>query len=521
MNLRSSLLILIAILLNSCANIKGISGGPEDKKAPGLLIAKSSPAQQKNFKEHSLYFYFDEWIRLESPQSNISISPSLQYPPKYILKGKELIIEFDSREQLKENTTYSIQFGESIKDITVGNVQRDLRYIFSTGNFIDSLKIEGQVKDAYSNQVKEKILVGLYNNLHDSAFQKLKPFYFCFTDTAGQFKLDNLSPGTYKLYALLDKNQNYYFDQFGESIAFLDQSIQINDSLQKQFNLYLSESKPPLFIKDKVSGNGKLKLQFNEKPDSLKLFFNNETNFQWIQTADSLLIWNLKSDPDSIRIQFPGHLDSFIISARIKSNAPVPVSLNLKERILKPGEFPIFSFKDPVLNIYNSKISTTDSSITNINVQMDSLDPRSFSVLGNFNNKSEFKLIFEKASVVLWPDLENKADTFTIRYLEKSALSQLTLKLDSLNTNTAYILELVEGEQVRATRNLSKFEQAKELIFPNLLPGNYKLRLIEDKNQNQRWDAANYELKIQAETVWNFSLPELRADWDIAVTIKP
>ncbi|MFZ1298614.1 MAG: hypothetical protein WAT16_11255, partial [Saprospiraceae bacterium] len=220
-------------------------------------------------------------------------------------------------------------------------------------------------------------------------------------------------------------------------------------------------------------------------------------------------------------IQFPGHLDSFIISARIKSNAPVPVSLNLKERILKPGEFPIFSFKDPVLNIYNSKISTTDSSITNINVQMDSLDPRSFSVLGNFNNKSEFKLIFEKASVVLWPDLENKADTFTIRYLEKSALSQLTLKLDSLNTNTAYILELVEGEQVRATRILSKFEQAKELLFPNLLPGNYKLRLIEDKNQNQRWDAANYELKIQAETVWNFSLPELRADWDIAVTIKP
>lgn len=521
MNLRCIFFILIAFLLNSCANIKGISGGPEDKKAPGLVVAKSSPPQQKNFKERKLYFYFDEWIRLESPQSNITISPSLKFQAKYILKGKELIIEFDSREQLKENTTYSIQFGESIKDITVGNVQRDLRYIFSTGDFIDSLKIEGQVKDAYNNQVKEKILVGLYSNLHDSAFQKLKPFYFCFTDTAGRFKLENLSPGTYKLYALLDKNQNYYFDQFGESIAFLDHSIQIKDSFQNKYNLFLSESKPPLFIKDKVSSSGKLKLQFNEIPDSIKLSFKNAKNFQWVQTADSLLVWNLIAASDSLSIQYPKHLDSFIISARVKSTTPVYAAVNLKDHLLKPGEFPVFSFKDPIIDVYNSKIYTTDSSITNLSVQKDSLDPRSFSILGNFKNKSEFKLIFEKASVILWPDLENKADTFTIRYLEKSALSQLTLKLDSLNTQIAYILELVEGEQVRASKTLAKFEQVKELLFPNLLPGNYKLRLIEDKNQNQRWDAANYEQKIQAETVWNFNLPELRADWDIAVTIKP
>ena len=123
--------------------------------------------------------------------------------------------------------------------------------------------------------------------------------------------------------------------------------------------------------------------------------------------------------------------------------------------------------------------------------------------------------------MLLWPDLVSKSDTFQIRYLDKTALSRLTLKLDSLNAESAYILELIESEQIRLTRNIAKFESLKELTFPNLLPGIYKLRLIEDKNQNRRWDGANYEQKIQAEPVWNFSLPELRADWDIAVTIKP
>lgn len=521
MKFKSSFLLLTILLSTSCANIKGINGGPEDKKAPGLVLSKSSPQKQKNFKDRKLNFYFDEWIRIENPQSNISISPSLEFPAKYILKGKELIIELDSREQLKENTTYSIQFGESIKDITVGNVQRNLRYIFSTGDYIDSLKIEGQVKDAFSNQAKEKILVGLYNNLHDSAFQKLKPFYFCFTDTAGRFQLENLSPGEYKLYALLDKNQNYYFDQFGEYLAFLNQSISISDSTHQKYNLFLSESRTPLFIKDRVAGSGKLKLQFNEKPDSLVPSFSQISNVLWYLANDSLLVWNMKEVQDSLVLKYPGHSDSFQITPKINSPANGKASIGLRERILKPDEYPTFSYKDPILNVDLSKIMCIDSSISNLKIQPDAVDPRSFQLIGNFSNKSEFKLIFGDSAMLLWPDLVSKSDTFQIRYLDKTALSRLTLKLDSLNAESAYILELIESEQIRLTRNIAKFESLKELTFPNLLPGIYKLRLIEDKNQNRRWDGANYEQKIQAEPVWNFSLPELRADWDIAVTIKP
>ncbi len=521
MNYRCFFLILLVPVIYSCANIKGISGGPKDERAPQLIANKSSLPFQKNFNGKQLNFYFDEWIRLENPQSAITISPSLEFPPKYILKGKNLVIQFDDKEQLKPNTSYSIQFGEAIKDITVGNVQRDLRYIFSTGDYIDSLKLSGIVKLAQSNLPKDRVLVGLYSNLDDTAFQKLKPFYFCFTDTSGRFKLENIRPDTYKLYALVDKNQNYYFDQLGEFFAFMNEPIEIKENKEQQVELFLSESKPPLFIKDKINRNGKLKITFNEKPENYILHTNQPDQIKWTLSADSLLIWNLSTNPQELTLSYLNQTDTLVLSAKSINELPVEKSLSMMDRILKPGELPGFKYQDPILDLDLSKISSSDSSIIIHGFEKDSLDQRSIRLTGSFSGKSEFTIYVQKAAFKVWPDFQSKADTFTIRYYDKANLSRLILKLDSLNTQQAYVIELIESENVVAKRVLNKEFHPTELIFPNILPGNYKLRLIEDINQNQHWDPARFDQKVQAEMIKIFNLPELRADWDIAVTIKP
>ena len=153
----------------------------------------------------------------------VVISPPLDQFPDISLKGKSVVISF--KEPLKLNTTYTVNVGDAIKDITEGNVMKGFSFVFSTGPKLDSLQISGLVLDAEKSQVVEDVIVMLYKDLSDSAVYKHKPYYFGRTDKSGKFTIEHLQEGTYKLFALKDANFNLIYDQLSEPIAFSDTSI--------------------------------------------------------------------------------------------------------------------------------------------------------------------------------------------------------------------------------------------------------------------------------------------------------
>lgn len=210
-------------LLYSCANIVQPSGGPKDTTPP--KVEEAIPADQSvNFNSSKIVFTFDEYFQLQDINNQFFISPPLKTPPDFTVKNKTLTVTFE--DSLRPNTTYNINFGEAIKDINEGNVLSNFTYAFSTGTYIDSLSLLGNVKNAATLQAEKGVLVMLYDEVVDSLPMKKLPIYYTKCDAAGNFKLNNLKGGDYTIIALNDKNSNLLFDLPEEElVGFLDTTV--------------------------------------------------------------------------------------------------------------------------------------------------------------------------------------------------------------------------------------------------------------------------------------------------------
>lgn len=214
--------LLIVSLLYGCANIVAPTGGPKDESPPEMLEI-SPPNYSTNFKEKQIKINFDEFIQINNASQEVYTSPLLEEKPDVKSKGKELVIKINS--ELKENTTYCINFGKSIADLTENNPVLNFKYVFSTGEFIDSLMIKGKINVANNIKPEENVLVLLYKNLSDTAPIKTLPDYYAKTSKDGTFEISNLASGTYNIFALKDANNNKKFDLPNEMFAFIDSSI--------------------------------------------------------------------------------------------------------------------------------------------------------------------------------------------------------------------------------------------------------------------------------------------------------
>ena len=171
---------------------------------------------------------FDEFVEIKDLNKQLIISPPMDEAPEFKIKGKTVIIEF--KEGLKDSTTYNIYLGDAIVDITEGNPVKNFRYVFSTGNILDSLSIKGKLLNAFDMLPVENVSVMLYldNNdtlPFDSVPYFVKPYYLSRTDAQGLFEFHNLIDKSFKIFALEDVNSNLIFDQVTERIAFLDSLI--------------------------------------------------------------------------------------------------------------------------------------------------------------------------------------------------------------------------------------------------------------------------------------------------------
>ena len=218
------LMAVVVFFVGRCANPVMPGGGPSDTQPPTVL--GSVPENQAVFfNKKSIVLHFDEFVKIKSPDQQVLISPPLEKKPEYRLRGKSLIIDLKS--ELEPNTTYTIFFGNAIVDLAEDNPLTNYSYVFSTGAYIDSMAIAGQVLMAFNRQPVEDVFVMLYpphidTVPADSLPMLVRPLYVAKTNKQGQFLLANLRNEPYRIFALKDLNSNYLFDQPGEEIAFID-----------------------------------------------------------------------------------------------------------------------------------------------------------------------------------------------------------------------------------------------------------------------------------------------------------
>jgi hypothetical protein len=222
-NFRNIFLIVIVIsIIAGCARMAAPTGGPKDEQHP--LIVEINPASYTtNFDSKLVKITFDEFIQLKDLQQNLIVSPILEKKPMIQAKGKVLNIKFE--EELKDSTTYNLYFGNSVQDFNEGNPIENFQYVFSTGEYIDSMSVQGHVLNSFNLLPEEGVFVMLYNSKEDSVPFKSIPDYISKTNSEGFFRINNIRIDNYKLFCLRDLNKNYLFDMPDEDIAFTDSLI--------------------------------------------------------------------------------------------------------------------------------------------------------------------------------------------------------------------------------------------------------------------------------------------------------
>ena len=219
---RLPLILMLVIIGYSCASMGTPDGGPYDEMPP-KFVGSNPGMRAVNVKNQKIELEFDEFIKLEKAAEKVVVSPPQLEQPEIKVVGKKVALElFDT---LKDATTYTIDFSDAIVDNNEGNPMGHFTYSFSTGTSIDTMEVSGTVLNAADLEPIKGIQVGLHKNLNDSALTTLPFDRVSRTDSRGHFIIRGVAPGKYRIYALMDGNQNYLYDSKTETVAFSDSII--------------------------------------------------------------------------------------------------------------------------------------------------------------------------------------------------------------------------------------------------------------------------------------------------------
>ena len=544
---------MLSVLLFSCAQVASPSGGSVDRKPPKVVRYKPDSAAL-NFNARSIEIQFDEYFQLQELNNQLIISPPLEVEPEITIKKKTLFIQFDKKEILKPNTTYSISFGNALKDIRENNAFENFSYIFSTGNFIDSLKLKGTVQFAFDHKTEKNLLVLLYATNEDSVIYKRLPDYFAKTNDAGFFQVNNIKPGKYKVVALKDANNNYKYEE-EENIGFLDSMIEAGQSTDLLINMY--PSPPKLFYLKKYMQPqyGKFLLVFNTGSDSIHISKFNAEKFNGVKELttfsknnDTLTYWLDHIDRDSLTLQIKNGatiLDtvSFKLikkTAALKSSRePLKLSLTASPdgKLFDLNKELALIFSHPVISVdAKQPLTFKEDSLSYTRYPLVLLQPEpnsstiilTTSVKKAINNSGKNFLLKERSSyhLLIPPGTITDFLGFTNDSLKINFKTQeekfygtvkLNLKFPAIKGN--YIVQLLDSkEQVIRENSISN---PQLLFYDYLYPQVYKLKIIADVNGNGKWDAGNYLKKQQPEKVfYNVESVNIRSNWDLDLEWK-
>ena len=518
----------ILFIISGCAKRGSPTGGPKDT-IPPVLVNANPKLNSTFFDSDEIRLTFNEWVKLDKVQDQLIISPPLKESSYEVkpLSGvtKKVFLKF--LDSLDSETTYTINFGNSIKDNNENNALTFFSYTFSTGSTIDSLYVRGKVKDAFNLDTDQYVSIHLYRVdtlYNDSIIFNNRPTYISNTLDSVTYQFQNLKEGKYLIIALKDIDNNYFFDPFNDKIGFIDSLITLPRDSIIDFKLFREETDliwdKPFFINSEKIGFGyygklnldKIKVESNI-PDSVEYAFIKSKD------TDTINLWLSRNSFDSLRfnlieidttklvtVKFDRTKDSLIDSLKISSKTT---------SIIHPKESFKLSYNIPLKSINDSMISIID--IDSISVPFSS----------SFNNdKGEIEIKFQVAPSDKYEVLIKPKAIFDIKgvyndTLQYNVVSQTledygNIFLDVIrNSNSKFILHLLDTNN-DIIREFNNVDQNNTYIFDLIRPGNYTFRLIEDLNENDKWDTGNFLKKINPEPVYYYpNQLELRPNWDL------
>lgn len=539
-----------------CANIVSPTGGPKDIVPPVVLLA-TPENQSSNFNEKEIHLTFDEYVTLNNPNNNILISPPLEKNPDYKLNGKSLIIKF--KETLKNETTYSINFGESIKDLHEGNIFKDYSYVFSTGENIDSLTLEGKLLQAIDHKPSADYFVMLYCDENDtisldSLPYLVKPYYITKSDKEGNFKFSGLKDSDYLIFALKDENSNLRFDLPNESIAFLDslvkpihnsQCIIHNDSVKQEVEeteplvlySFLEEDTVQKLLKKEIVEDGLLRFAFNRPAQNVKIeileSLPDTFNIYPTYSADyDTILWYYTPNKDSLL--FTINYDTLIndttqislknrkANSRRGKQENISKSLEIKTNInagkLTPEQDLILTFKEPVTDIMMRDTSwyivDKDTIINDLHfTKIDSFGLK-YKLDKTLAPEKSYKIIIPDSVFYSFKGVTNDTTEFSFKVPEISQYGNIFVTVEVPENVPQIIVELLDDKDKFIARQI--ISETQKIEFKYLSPKKYKLKAILDKDSNGKWTPGNYGKKLLPEPIYfHKDVFDVKANWDI------
>ena len=557
-----ALILGMTMLSPSCANTTTPpSGGPKDTIPP--LITKIYPLEgQTNVprQKTKLILTFDEYVTVKDPKS-LFLSPPLEKAPKFKLQNKSVVVFFEN--DLDSNKTYTLDVTNAIADNNEGNMFPGYTLVFSTGERIDSMMVTGVVQDCNTLNPIKGATVMLYKDHADSAVFLHRPDAAVKTDDWGFFCIRNIQDTVYRLYAIIDENNNNIYEPETEKIAFIDTLIQpltkVNDTLPElqkydmkdtvcclarnteyELNVFREKPTKQLIVNKERVGERTAYITFMApyaQIDSIwiKGVPANRLITQFNLQQDSLEIWvnDPKPQPDTLYLNVNymktdtlGMLNSF--TEEIKLPKPKKLAAKTpKKDIKKEDTLAVFTVDAKPENIeqYGFVVEFKYPLVS------DAFDSLSFKSINPRQQEEQMKYSVEKDSLNLRKYIIKPTDKFQPGYeyilkmphrkfrdingfyndsLEvKVSLPKddklSTMMLNMNNVGNKYIVDLLDEKKSKTLRSYI-IDKDQTLIFPYLKAGKYSIRITEDVNKNGLVDTGNVLEKRQPEKVLFYKL---------------
>ena len=593
------MLLFGGAFFSRCANIMTPEGGPKDTIPP--VIVKLEPDNfTTSFKAKKVYIEFNEFVQIKDQNKELFTSPAMKKLPLIATRGKGIVITI--RDTLKENTTYAIDFGSAICDNNEGNPLNAMRYVFSTGDKVDSMMCSGYTADSYKADSVSRTFIWFYiaDSLpstpgYDSTIFNRKPDVIARAQKNGIFIAQNLKPVNYRIYAIGDKNDNQLYEPGTDMVGLLDTVY--NPATMPEFAIWFDSlrmypsAEPQLYFRmftDKAFVNQRL--VDAQRPDQKKavLYFNSD-----YPRIDSLIFDNIPSDKilldpqtngrDTIFVwfnvpaeQLPDTIKGKIVYYRhdslrqlSKTREPLKLAWRLvetkeqqkeRERIEKEKakaqaegkEYKDPNYKNPfVLTISAGKdvnpeksfditfgtpavkFDTTavelvaiaeDKSTTPVEKHFvrDSMNMCRWSVKAPWKEKTNYRFYIPKSSVTDVMGYENDSTAIEFATYDPEKFSTVSLNVTGEGKNK-YIILLTDssGKTLQEKTGVT----SGKYRFNYVTPGDIRLRIIEDKNGNGKWDAGDVIAGLQperAEGYFNEKREETfttKMNWDFEINI--
>jgi Bacterial Ig-like domain/Polysaccharide lyase family 4, domain II len=500
-----------------CAQVATPPGGKKDSIAPKLI--KTFPINQNlNFKGKEIELTFDEYIRVDNVQQQLLVTPGLEggYDPKVKPYGLRIVLE----KPLRPNTTYNFNFRNAFKDATEGNVAKNIRLVFSTGQYIDSLKVKGRVKNLNTNKGVLDASVGFYEASDTLNIKKMKPYYFVKTDSSGDFEIENMKAGNYRIYSFLDKNNNLLFNEKDEAIGFSVAMLPLKSN-QADLNLTLSKYDNELQKDTKRrSTSGYYFIEYLKPIKRAEVtFVQPKDSMPFAYSDKQLVIYNTRNLSDTLQIQVN-------LTDSLERNFCQDLKIKFKPKSNRKED----TFKEKL----NSRVSPENGQDIDLK-KMDlkiifskpiqHLNPEDIFLLMDSTKRvpiQNAQLTWNHTRTELSLRLAaNQPEPNELLYLNWKKGAFISIENDTLNAETwrfnkrlAENYGIISGKISNTQKKAflvqllnDKYEIVQELAnqtnytFEYVKAGTYFVRVVLDDNQNGRWDFGSIEKNQPSENI--------------------